>query len=243
MLSLILSLALTFWSSNIANTAIVNSHSWPLRYHHSPWLHEEFLTKNPYHDNHLDSLNDFDEFEDIAEEMQFKSAKCDDEDGCNQCFTPSIHCERQIKRRRSLSNLSFSLTVDQMLAISANETWKKYQNRKTMQFQQCHFLNESLIEEMCTTDRLPVRKLLLENLHLRTCRRYLVERALSKHLYTLVINSTDCSRILKELLLLDNLVEELSCEYESILHRYDCQSKWSVVWTCRDCKVSVHFPL
>ncbi|KAH9425352.1 hypothetical protein DERP_005957, partial [Dermatophagoides pteronyssinus] len=131
-----------------------------------------------------------------------------------------------------------SLTVDELLSISRVEKMTKEENRKTMTFQRCLYLNESLIDEICHSDRRLMRKDLLENLHLRSCRRFKIERSLSKHLYSLVINSTDCSRILKELIILDNLVEDLACEYESILHRYDCQAKWSVVWTCRDCKLA-----
>ena len=90
---------------------------------------------------------------------------------------------------------------------------------------------------MCATDRKNIREQLIHNLSFRSCRRFAVDRALSAHLYQLVINSTDCARILRELLMLDNLVETLSCEYESILERYDCSANWSI-WTCHDCQMA-----
>ncbi|KAH7644640.1 ammecr1-like protein [Dermatophagoides farinae] len=250
---------------------LIQTNEWPLRFHHSPWLHKEFIVRDQskINDQYQENVDDFDVDLDTniyydtdqyhhhhhhpqqqqhdqyytRDDQKEKIDTCDDPDGdgCNRCFQPSIHCERKLKLKKQLLAEHIpgaSLTVDELMSISRVETMTKEENRKTMTFQRCLYLNESLIDEMCHTDRRTMRKDLLENLHLRSCRRFLVERSLSKHLYSLVINSTDCSRILKELLVLDNLVEDLACEYESILHRYDCQAKWSVVWTCRDCKLA-----
>ncbi|KAH9400194.1 hypothetical protein TYRP_001754 [Tyrophagus putrescentiae] len=61
-----------------------------------------------------------------------------------------------------------------------------------------------------------VRARLLGSLTLRICRRFAVDRALSPELYHL-----DCGSILRELLVLKNLVEKMACEFEAILMRYD----------------------
>ncbi|OTF81324.1 AMMECR1-like protein, partial [Euroglyphus maynei] len=250
------------------NDDLVKTNEWPLRFHHSPWLHKEFIVRDHHRRNQFNqNVDDLDvdqmntniyydnndqynhqhyhnyPYHPNDQQRRKNIDTCDDPDGdgCNRCFRPSIHCERKLKLKKQLLSERIpgaSLTVDELMSVSRVETMTKQENRKTMTFQRCLFLNESLIDEICLSDHRAIRKDLLENLHLRSCRRFQVERSLDKHLYSLVINSTDCSRILKELLVLDNLVEDLACEYESILHRYDCQAKWSVVWTCRDCKLA-----
>ena len=92
---------------------------------------------------------------------------------------------------------------------------------------------------MCNeTDRSNLENI-IKKLHLRSCRRFSLERSLSDPLLSLTIKYKECcEKILREMLMLDELVEELACEYESILRRYDCQAKWSVKCKCRDCKVS-----
>ena len=93
------------------------------------------------------------------------------------------------------------------------------------------------MDELCHADRKGVRARLLGSLTLRSCRRFAVDRALSPELYRAVVNHTDCGRILRELLVLDDLVEKLACEFEAILMRYDCAAEWSR-WRCEDCQVS-----
>ncbi|KAF7496078.1 hypothetical protein SSS_00849 [Sarcoptes scabiei] len=198
----------------------------------------DFDDEDVHHHQQPQQTSSTSSFSDMVTKSTSSNDYCDDENGCSRCFQPSTHCERKMNDRFWSIRMDPSLSVDELLAISPIETSMKEENRRTMKFQQCHALNDSIIDEMCQNDRRSIRKELLQNLHLRSCRRFLVKRSLNNHLYSLVINTTDCSRILKELLMLDNLVEELACEYESILHRYDCKAKWSVVWTCRDCKLA-----
>ena len=104
-------------------------------------------------------------------------------------------------------------------------------------FGRCHYLSSRTVDELCHADRKGVRARLLGSLTLRSCRRFAVDRALSPELYRAVVNHTDCGRILRELLVLDDLVEKLACEFEAILMRYDCAAEWSR-WRCEDCQVS-----
>ncbi|KPM04232.1 AMMECR1-like protein 2 [Sarcoptes scabiei] len=188
----------------------------------------DFDDEDVHHHQQPQQTSSTSSFSDMVTKSTSSNDYCDDENGCSRCFQPSTHCERKMNDRFWSIRMDPSLSVDELLAISPIETSMKEENRRTMKFQQCHALNDSIIDEMCQNDRRSIRKELLQNLHLRSCRRFLVKRSLNNHLYSLVINTTDCSRILKELLMLDNLVEELACEYESILHRYDCKAKWSV---------------
>ncbi|KAH9389220.1 NADP-dependent malic enzyme, partial [Tyrophagus putrescentiae] len=102
-------------------------------------------------------------------------------------------------------------------------------------FGRCHYLSPRTVDELCHADRKGVRARLLGSLTLRSCRRFAVDRALSPELYRAVVNHTDCGRILRELLVLDDLVEKLACEFEAILMRYDCAAEWSR-WRCEDCQ-------
>lgn len=107
-------------------------------------------------------------------------------------------------------------------------------------FARCDYLTERTVEEMCHADRKSIRPQLLGSLTLRSCRRFAVDKTLRPELYKAVVNNTDCGRILRELLVLDDLVEKLACEFESILMRYDCAADWSR-WRCEDCQVITCF--
>ncbi|KAI2800341.1 hypothetical protein BLOT_012844 [Blomia tropicalis] len=186
---------------------------WPLRFHRSPnWLQKEFIIPSEPSTNEVNGNNcdDGNNIDDISNQMSECQAK-------RECtYAPSMHCAQRMR------------------TVNPRPDDPRYETT----YRRCHYLTESIIDEMCRHENKSSRKALIRHLSLRSCRRFALERTLSQHLYSLVVNTTECGNILRELLLLDEKVEELACEFESILQRYDCEAKWSVKWTCRDCRLA-----
>lgn len=217
-----------------------SSASFPLRWHDSPWLHKDFIIRP----------------EDEPTSEPEPHSKCDETSGgeygseseqsCwkDECtFNPSAFCI--VKWKKRLAEMAEDgLDVDTLLDKIDKQTTTTTKSETASeigsdgpQFERCDFLTERIIDDMCRSDRRNIRAKLLENLKLRSCRRFSLTRTLQMPFRRFVANSTDCASILRELLVLDDLVERLACEYESILMRYDCKAKWSS-WECQDCRVS-----
>jgi hypothetical protein len=106
---------------------------------------------------------------------------------------------------------------------------------------QCLFLDGKSAKSICDSSQGVPRMRLLEQYHLKNCYRYPLVNVLGVDAWTMLfhsVNSHQCEQILSELQLIDNIVNQLVCEYDSLLARYDCQNGFSVKWTCDDCRVS-----
>jgi len=218
---------------------------WPLQYHASPWLEKSYWVKEDKSSSVFtepESRPKCDE--NVVQEYGRSSfSSCQVEGECS--FTPSQSCTTEIKRRqieRADEMLSLNRILNHTYVNPSQKIWpnKGGGRERTIpsEFEQCYYLTEPLITDMCSDVRQHVRRELIERFRLRNCRRFSVERALTSDLYQQVIHSNSCFRIMRELLRLDDLVEQLACEYESLLQRYDCDAKWSVKWTCKACRVS-----
>lgn len=171
-------------------------------------------------------------------------------------YRPSMHCISRWSRQQRWRKWPSDVLVDEYADGFDVDTLLERANEKRREmtteadasiltesgkqnwppFGRCDYLTERTVEEMCHADRKSIRSQLLGSLTLRSCRRFAVDRTLRPELYKAVVNNTDCGRILRELLVLDDLVEKLACEFESILMRYDCAAEWSM-WRCEDCQV------
>jgi hypothetical protein len=106
---------------------------------------------------------------------------------------------------------------------------------------QCLFLDGKSAKSICDSSLGVPRMRLLEQYHLKNCHRYPLVSALSGDAWKTLLHSVyshQCEQILSELQLIDNIVNQLVCEYDSLLARYDCENGFSVKWTCDDCRVS-----
>lgn len=81
---------------------------------------------------------------------------------------------------------------------------------------------------------------LLSKYHLPFCHHYTLNLLTIKDNYA--GNETTCSQnllpILSQLISLDQTAYTFSCEFNSLVSRYNCQSGFSVKWDCDDCRVS-----
>ncbi|CAM1332713.1 Uncharacterised protein g10955 [Pycnogonum litorale] len=70
------------------------------------------------------------------------------------------------------------------------------------------------------------------------CHNYTLDDVLSDKNRNLVVNGThsQCVSILEELVMIDNKVHVILCEFEHLLSRYDCQRQYSAKWTCQHCQ-------
>lgn len=75
------------------------------------------------------------------------------------------------------------------------------------------------------------------SLHLTFCQRYSLQVLTNSSWIT--ANYTTCQLILNSILEQDNLAAKLSCQFNSLLARYNCQSGYSVKWNCSACSVSI----
>lgn len=221
-----------------------NSNEWPLRYHKSPWLEKSFLVREELPVISVQDKIKCEETLTLSDYGRSSFSSCQAEGEC--AFYPSPSCRQEIENRKLTRDSN--ITIDDVLKhqyvnpparILPNKDGRHRETPKT--FEQCHYLTEELITDMCSTERQPNRRELIKRFRFRNCRRFSLENSLTSDLQHQIIDSNNCRNILTELLRLDDLVEELACEYESILQRYDCDAKWSVKWTCRDCRVSFSY--
>ena len=112
----------------------------------------------------------------------------------------------------------------------------------------CLLLDGSSISQICDGFDESSRYHLLSQYHLKHCYRYPLLNVLSNNSLDLILGTTStsysssqCNDVLTELVMLDHIVNQRLCEYDLLLNRYDCQTTWSVKWSCQDCRVSNSF--
>lgn len=105
-------------------------------------------------------------------------------------------------------------------------------------YNQCLVLDTESVNYFCDSSSNSRSKRINEH-HLKFCHGYSLKNVLSNETRYKVINTSSCRTILNELQILDNLAQRLSCEFETVLSRYNCQSGgYSVKWSCNECWVS-----
>lgn len=118
----------------------------------------------------------------------------------------------------------------------------------------CLLLDGSSVSQICDDFDKSNRFHLLSQYHLKHCYRYPLLNVLSNNSLDLILGTTSsstststsysssqCNDVLTELVMLDHIVNQRLCEYDLLLNRYDCQTTWSVKWSCQDCRVSNSF--
>lgn len=96
-------------------------------------------------------------------------------------------------------------------------------------------LFKKTVNELCKLDTSD-RDVYSSSLHLTFCQRYSLQVLTNSSWIT--ANYTTCQLILNSILEQDNLAAKLSCQFNSLLARYNCQSGYSVKWNCSACSVS-----
>lgn len=90
------------------------------------------------------------------------------------------------------------------------------------------------VNQLCSLS--PSEREYSSSLHLPFCQRYSLKVLTNSSWIT--ANYTTCQLILNSILDQDNLASKLSCQFDSLLARYNCQSGYSVKWNCPACSVS-----
>ena len=106
---------------------------------------------------------------------------------------------------------------------------------------QClHYFRESDKERLCAGASVAR----LADFRLRHCCEHSVAHSLTPEALKAVLSSSSqCSFYLGALLELDALAARISCEFNEILTRYDCDHSYSVNFRCTHCQVREYFTL
>lgn len=102
---------------------------------------------------------------------------------------------------------------------------------------QClHYFREIDKDRLCMGSSLSESR--LAELRLRHCCEHSVAHSLTPEaLKAVLASSSQCSFYLGALLEMDALAARVSCEFNEILHRYDCDHSYSVNFRCTHCQV------
>jgi hypothetical protein len=131
--------------------------------------------------------------------------------------------------------------IDQPNTLTPTSPAIKFTNLVNLDnsFNSCLSLDGNSAESICDYSQGVPRLDQLRIYHLKHCHRYPLAIVLSKQAWLNVVhsNSSVCYNVLSELLVLDNRVNQLICDYDSLLSRYDCDTGFSVKWDCDECRV------
>lgn len=225
--------------------------NWPLKYHYSPWLHKHFVDNyktdsfcasnkmmNKCH-NGL-NLDNYDiRLTKDRDKILLNVSNLNSISLINgtTSLTPHITENNDISSASVLTTKVSERTIATSPAPTFTDTIEQFNN-------ECLFLDVKSAKTICDSSQGVPRLRLLERFHLKYCNRYPLVNVLSSDAWKMLLHSIDghqCENILSELEMIDNIVNQLFCEYDSLLERYDCQYGFSVEWTCNDCRVSIHF--
>lgn len=172
-------------------------------------------------------------------------------------LTPARTCSYPYnKQHRSSSSSSATTSTTNSLSSSSTSFYGRGSGlgRGEERKKQCLVIQNPTITggEICHETKLTENRLsdsaeeelslleLLSKYHLPFCHHYTLNLLTIKDNYA--GNETICSQnlpsILSQLISLDETAYKFSCEFNSLVSRYNCQSGFSVKWNCDDCRVS-----
>lgn len=243
-------------STNISTANPYVSH-WPLKYHYSQWLHREFvedfrfdlmceLTRRT--DNCQTSTSSIkDKISTISEQnmtvFDNVSANSLPSNGSLKTFQT---IDSNLMTEESVLSLG-PVASDGPTGTTATSVVLNFLDSLLVSNNQCLFLDGKSAKNICDSPPGQNRLRQMEQYHLKYCDRYPLSSVLSYDTWQSLLHnhsydSQQCEQILAELVMIDNIVNQLICEYDSLLERYDCQNGFSVIWTCDDCRVSQPIP-
>jgi hypothetical protein len=198
------------------------SNSSLLQHHYSPWLPNKFV-------------------DDFASTFANTFSSPID----SKCHEPSTTCVNRTRVITSPSHDDDSIAtrthpVNGTTSVHASTSSAPTFLDTIVYFNQCLALDGRSAFDICDSMLGWPRERQLEHFHLKYCHRYPLANVLSNSAWDRVVHTDrrTCEQVLSELVMLDKIVHTRVCEYESILARYDCQVKYSVKWSCQDCRVS-----
>jgi hypothetical protein len=233
--------------SRLASSDHQISGNWPLRYHDSPWLLKEFVQnykasycetpKMIYKCRKKDSFDSDVSLNGDKQQIAFK----------NETYINIITSSNRSALKVSNTFENNDISTASVLATTASDGTiatspaPKFTDSLEYLNNQCLFLDGKSAKSICDSSQGVPRMRLLKQYQLKNCYRYPLANVLSGYAWEKLfhsVNSDECERILSELQLIDNIVNQLVCEYDSLLARYDCENGFSVKWSCDDCRVS-----
>lgn len=104
---------------------------------------------------------------------------------------------------------------------------------------QCLVLNDDLANGLCQTD-IRKRRRIAETIRPSFCHKFPL--LLLTDGSWMSVNTSSCQSILKpilqDLIRRDQLAKNISCQFDTLISRYNCQTGYSVQWSCSNCTVS-----
>uniref|UniRef100_T1JHN8 Uncharacterized protein n=1 Tax=Strigamia maritima TaxID=126957 RepID=T1JHN8_STRMM len=133
-----------------------------------------------------------------------------------------------------------SLTPTDASATSTGLTTSSMCGESTSSHQCLYLRGDAAAECVCSCPAERSRAHVLRKMRLSFCTHHALDTVLN---LTMVANESpdECLTHLRAVQHLDDLASRVSCEFEHILSRYDCNNGYSSKWNCDDCKCTYLF--
>lgn len=225
--------------------------SWPLRYHYSQWLRQEFVDEyRPEASCELTQATDQCRTNRQTFQMSYNRTSNQNNSHFVNVSASSLPSNGSaVKISLTMANKAVTGETSSLLRTrpgdgpTATSAAPKFLDSLLVSNNQCLFLDGKSAKTICDSSLGVPRLSLLEQYHLKYCDRYPLVSVLSYHAWQWLLHSHDfnseqCEQILSELVMIDQIVSQMICEYDSLLERFDCQNGFSVIWSCDHCRVS-----
>jgi len=243
----VIAFTLLITMSRLASSDHQISGYWPLKYHHSPWLYKELLNsikpdsncESPKMTNKCHEQTSGDSGTRLISDGD--RTALNNKTIVNQILPPNGSASKASNTMTNNNDYNDLSTASVLASTASDDTIATSAAPFNVINNQCLFLDGESTKSICDSEKGVPRMMLLQKYHLKYCHRYPLVNVLSSDAWQSLlhsVNSRKCQQILSELEMIDNIVNQLICEYDALLERYDCQNGFSVKWSCNDCKVS-----